>query len=97
MIHTKLKQFALLLAFMLPVAWCGANSTNSSDGQSHISIKEGTVQGVPKGSTIHASVDGHLLMVTFTENLGQVVVEVTTASGALVDGTLPAKRKTNEF
>ena len=51
-------------------------------------LKEGNVQGLPKGSTIHAAINGHLLMVTFTENLGQVAVEVTTATGSPVDATL---------
>ena len=85
--NTKIKQFILLLGLLLPTAWCGANSTHSIDEYSHIAVKERIVQGAPKGSTIQASIDGHTLTVVFTENLGQVVVEVTTASGAPVDGT----------
>jgi hypothetical protein len=85
--NTKIKQFILLLGLLLPTAWCGANVIVSFDGFSHIVIKESILQGAPKGSSIHAAIDGHLLMVTFTENLGQVAVEVTTASGAPVDGT----------
>jgi hypothetical protein len=83
--YTKLKQFMLLLAIFLPTAWCGANTTNIVDGVSHINIKESSVQDVPRGSSILASINGHYLMVTFTENLGQVVVEVTTASGGAVE------------
>jgi len=39
---------------------------------------------MPKGSTIHAAINGHTLMVTFTENLGEVVVEISTAEGVTV-------------
>lgn len=77
-----IKQFILLLGLMLPVAWCGANTTN--DGYSHIQIKESYVQSVPKGSTIQASINGHYLMVVFTENLGQVAIEISTATGGYV-------------
>ncbi len=86
--YVNLKHVALLLGLLLPAVWCGASALGLMDGFSHTSIKENNIQGLPKGSTIHASIDGHLLMVTFTENLGQVAVEVTTASGAPVDGTL---------
>ena len=82
--HVKIKQFILLLGLLLPTVWCGANSTISLDGNSHILIKEGIVQGAPKSSTIQASIDGHILTVTFTENLGQVVVEITSITGGNV-------------
>ena len=86
--YVNLKHVALLLGLLLPAVWCGARAFGSMDGHSHINIKEGNVQGLPKGSTIHAAINGHLLMVTFTENLGQVAVEVTTATGSPVDATL---------
>ena len=86
--HTKLKKFVILLGLILPTVWCGANGIQVVDGHSLIIIKEAHVQSAPKGSTIRASIDGHTLTVTFTENLGQVAVEVTTASGAPVDATL---------
>ena len=78
----NLKQIILLLGFLLPAVWCDAIVTNVEDGLSHILIKEGTVQGMPKGTSIQASIDGHYLTVAFTENLGQVAIEITTASGA---------------
>ncbi len=40
---------------------------------------------MPKGSSIQASISGHTLTVVFTENLGQVLVEVATATGSPVD------------
>ncbi len=81
----NLKQIILLLGFLLPAGWCDAIVTNVEDGLSHILIKEGTVQGMPKGTSIQASIDGHYLTVAFTENLGQVAIEITTASGGYVE------------
>ena len=83
--QVKVKQFALLLGLMLSAVWCGANSTNMVDGHSAIQVKEARVQGMPKGSSIHASINGHILMVAFSENLGQVQVEVTAASGSTLE------------
>ena len=67
--------------------WCGASSTISTSGYSHIQIKESHVQNSPRGSSIQASINGHNLMVAFTENLGQVDIEVATASGISVQFT----------
>ena len=82
--HVNLKHVALLLGLLLPVVWCEANDYGSMDGFSNINIKENNVQGVPKGSSIQASIDGHTLTVVFTENLGQVAIDVTTATGTIV-------------
>ena len=76
---TKFKQIILLLIMALPTVWCSASIIHSTDGNSAIQIKESNVQHTPKGSSIQASIDGHTLTVAFSENLGQVVVEVTTA------------------
>lgn len=83
--HTKIKQLVLLMGLLLPAAWCGANGTHINDGHSHIALKARIVQGAPKSSSIDVSIYGHTLMVTFTENLGQVAVEISTATGATVD------------
>ena len=83
--NTRIKQFILLLGLLLPTAWCGAISTDSTDGHSHINVKGTNVQGTPKGSSIQASIDGHTLTVAFTENLGQVSIEITTITGVTVD------------
>jgi hypothetical protein len=82
--HVKIKQFILLLGLLLPTVWSGANSTISFDGYSHILIKEGIAQGAPKGSAIQASINGHMLTVAFTENLGEVDIEITTSTGGYV-------------
>ena len=42
--------------------------------------------GLEKGSSFHASIHGHVLTVVFSENLGEVAVDVLTASGSPVQG-----------
>ena len=54
------------------------------DGYSHINIQESHVQGCPRGSSIDASINGHTLTVTFLENLGNVQIDITTATGGAV-------------
>ena len=76
--HIKNKLLVLLLGIIFPTVWCGANVITQFDGYSHIIIKEGILQGFPKGSTINATISGHLLTVSFTQNIGQVAVEITT-------------------
>ena len=80
MLHLKIKHFILLLGFILPATWCGANSTNTTDNCTHIQIIEAHVHGVPKSSSIQATIDGHWLSVVFLENLGQVTVEVSSTT-----------------
>ncbi len=67
----------------MPTVWYGTYAASIMDGYS-IVIKVGNVQSSPKGSTIQASVNGHMLTVSFTENLGEVAVEITSASGGYV-------------
>ena len=85
--HVNLKHVTLLLGLLLTAVWCGASEIGLKDGFSNINIKENNVQGVPRGSSIQASIIGHNLMVVFTENLGQVDIEVATASGTSVQFT----------
>lgn len=81
----KIKQFVLFLGLIMLTNWCAANESVVNDGYSHIQIKEAQVQGAPKGSSISATIDGHYLTVAFLENLGQVSVEITTATGNPVE------------
>ena len=75
----------MLVSLMMASVWCAANNLGVADGYSGITVKEAKVQGSPRGSSIHASINGHYSMVTFTENLGQVAIEITTASGTPVE------------
>ena len=77
----KFRQCVMLLILILCAAFCGAATVLSTDGGSPIQIKEGNVQSIPKGSTIQASLDGHWLTVTFTQNIGTLTMELEMASG----------------
>ena len=79
--YINVKHVVLMLGLLIPAVWCPASNNSTKDGFSHICVKEGNVHSSPKGSSIQASIDGHTLTVVFTENLGQVTVEVTTVSG----------------
>ena len=61
----EIKQFALMLCLLLSATWCCGNDT--TEGYSHIQIKESHVQGVPKGNSIQATIEGHVLSVVFLE------------------------------
>ena len=83
----KLNIYVLLLGLLSLATWQQAYGFNLSDGFSHINIKEAHVEGVPRSSSIQASINGHYLTVSFTENLGQVTIEVSTVSGTSVHFT----------
>ena len=85
--YPKKNLFIVLFVLPLSTVCLGEIGTYSHDEQHPIVIKESSVQGPPKGSTILAYINGHSLTVTFTENLGTVQVEVTTATGDRVDYT----------
>ena len=60
-----------------------------NDDNSTIIVKKTTATascGYDKGAVIHASLNGHILTVVFSENLGEVAVDVLTASGSPVQG-----------
>lgn len=73
--------FILLVGLLSSTIWCGAARINVFDGSGHITILQNKVQGVPRESSIIATINGHYLTVVFTENLGQVTVEVSKVSG----------------
>ncbi|MBR0540395.1 MAG: DUF3244 domain-containing protein [Bacteroidales bacterium] len=56
-----------------------------ADDSTHIIVKESEVQGVPRGNTIEASINGHTLSIVFLQNIGHVTVEVETDTGTPVD------------
>lgn len=85
----KFKQTILMLCLFFSGALCYAHgevkTTVTKDGIP-IELKESACSTSPsKIQSIVASIDGHVLSVVFTQNFGQVVVEVTTAEGGEVD------------
>ena len=74
----KHKKLSLMVGLLLLTLGCGAHCINLLDGPSVINIKVAHTQGIPKNTSIQASINGHWLSVVFLENLGQVNIEVTT-------------------
>ena len=87
----KLRQMILMLCFILSGALCHAHSEASTGNEKDwvpipIETTEATgASGSDRSSSIRPALDGHVLSVVFNENLGQVSVEVTTATGATVE------------
>ena len=80
-----LKLFVLLLGLSLPITCYNLKGANKNDGFHPIQVKVSHVQSMPKGHTIQASIDGHTLTVMFTENIGQVAIEVFKVTGGAVE------------
>ncbi len=82
-----------MLCFILSGALCyahGAAGTKNVKGEgTPIEIKKKTDSNssYDKGNAIDPTLNGHVLTVVFTENLGQVTVEVASVSGSDVSTT----------
>ena len=83
----KVTQLVLMLCLILSGALCyargvaGTENEKGSDGTPIVIIRNSIHSGSEKGNTIISMINGHVLTVVFTENLGQVTIEVTTVSG----------------
>ena len=87
-----IKTFVLLLLLILSGAMCYANiiaGTRNEKGESiTLEIKRKAFHGsADRSDAIMATINGHTLTVSFTENLGQVTIEVSTVSGTSVHFT----------
>ena len=79
-----------MCCFALSAAFClaqGVPGTENKKETGHIIVKEksSSQQGGDRSESILASIDGHVLSVVFTENLGEVAIDITTAAGVSVD------------
>ena len=84
---TKTLKTVLMLILLIPSAVMGfAHGAEGTQQDELIMIlKKNTSHGGPeKGESIHATLNGHCLVVSFSENLGRVAIEITTATGASV-------------
>ena len=85
----KFKQTILMLCLLFSGALCYAHGevkTTEKEEGVPIAVKQAaTSTGLGKGDSINASIDGHTLSIVFLENLGQVVIEVSYASGGEVE------------
>ena len=90
---TKVTTTILMLFLTLSGAFCYANDiarTKNKKGDGiPIEVKEctGSLSQLDKSNAIIPMLDGHYLTVSFTENLGQVTIEVSTVSGTSVHFT----------
>ena len=85
------KTFKTVLMLMLFVSSAVVGFAHGAEGTKQdeyiIFLQKKSCHSSPeKGESIHATLNGHNLMVSFSENLGQVVVEVETISGGNVQG-----------
>ena len=88
----KVTKLVLMLGFILSGALCHAHGVVRTEKQKDegitIEVKEKAFYGSSdKSNAIIPTLNGHVLIVVFTENLGQVAVEVSTASSVSVDYT----------
>ena len=79
-----------MFCFILSGTFCYANGMvgmkKEKDNVIPIIVKEkASYGGLDKSDAITTTIDGHLLMVAFLENLGQVTVEITTSTDSPVD------------
>jgi len=88
---SRLKQLLLLCCILLS-AKLGypsevKNHEQNDDGVSIIIIANIPFNGTDKSGSINASIEGHYLTLVFTQDLGQVAIEIATAAGAAIDCT----------
>lgn len=85
----KVTTLILMLCLVLSGAFCYANGAarteTKEDETPSIVIIKTKCGGTDKSGSIEPSIYDHVLSIMFSENLGQVAVEVSTASGTQVD------------
>lgn len=85
----KVTTLVLMLSLVLSGALCYANGAARTevkeDETPSIAIIKANCGGIDKSGSIVPSIYDHVLSVMFSESFGQVAVEVSTASGTLVD------------
>jgi len=83
----KITTLILMLCLVLSGAFCYASAVARTETKEEgaILIKQKAHHGgVDKSGSIAPSINGNVLTVVFTENLGQVNIEVTTSTGGYV-------------
>lgn len=83
----KIRSIVLLLGIIISAASGFSNNslTTRKDGTGTIVINKSNNNGFYRSSSIIATINGHVLSVVFTENLGQVAIAVTYTDGGTVD------------
>lgn len=88
----RLSKLVLMLCLVLTGAFCYARGmartgNEKEQGIPIIVIAKAQHGGTDKSGSITPTINGQTLTVLFTESMGRVSVDVTTASGNAVDGT----------
>lgn len=88
----KVTNLVLMLGLILSGALCYAHGAvrtenEKGNGTPNLTILKAQHGGIDKSSSIVATLYDHVLSVVFTENLGQVTVEVSTTLGDSVNFT----------
>jgi hypothetical protein len=84
--ETKLiLMFCLVLSASLCYAHDAAKTEKKKDNVPIQLIESSSLSSSDKSGAIIATINGHMMTISFTENLGQVAVEVTTALGGNVE------------
>ena len=85
----KVTTLVLMLCLVLSGALCyahgAARTEMKGDGTPSIVILRAECGGTDKSGSIVPSIYDHVLSVIFVENLGQVAIEISTASGIQVN------------
>ena len=84
----KLKTIVLLLGIILSATSSLANSefaTKNDGGESILVICKTNHEELDRSNYIIASINGHVLTVSFLSNIGHVTIKITDASGATLD------------
>ena len=86
----KISTLGLMLCLILSGALCYASGMARTENEKGdgilLEIKEKVLHGSSdKSGSIVPMLDGHVLTVVFTENLGQVAIEITTATGVTIE------------
>ena len=76
------KKIIFIICMLLITCWSFADNFCSSDG---ITVLASNENGSDRSSAIIASIDGHTLTVIFTQNLGDVTIEVSNEAGFPID------------
>jgi hypothetical protein len=85
----KVTTLVLMLCLVFSGALCYAHDIARTEKEKvkgiPLEVKEKVLHGsFDKSSSIVPTLDGHMLTVVFTENLGQVSIEITTSTGGYV-------------
>ncbi len=84
---TKLKLSFLLVMLSLSIVFCYAKCISTSQTE-HVPISlkaEAQHSGNDRSGSMLANINGHTLTIAFTENLGEVSIEVQNGDGVPVD------------